>query len=302
MQHCRQHAGRSDNLENQSLIAKVNQMKMMSKNRTRFVLAWMAWMTLLVAPAHADMEKITQSGILKVAVYDNLLPFSDKGRGIDVDIAEALAKKVGLKLSVLPFPADENLGDDLRNMVWKGHYLGYGPADVMMHVPIDKMLVSQNPQVEIFAPYYTDTVRMARSVAAVPQYDGLSSMAGKKIGVEKISISAMVLLGEENGRYTSGVKIYPSGVEALEKMKAGEVDGVLANRSEIESVLRDDPLFESSEVAFQRLPKKGWTVGMAVKKDNLQLAKVLQEAMDGMVASGEMTAIFAKYGVKSVKP
>lgn len=260
------------------------------------------WMALTLAPAHADMEKITQSGVLKVAVYDNLAPFSDKSRGIDVDVAEALAKKVGLKLALLPFPADENLGDDLRNMVWKGHYLGYGPADVMMHVPIDRMLSSQNPQVEIFAPYYTDTVRLAYSIASVPQYDGLSSMAGKKIGVEKISISAMVLLGEENGRYRDGVKIFTSGVEALEQMKAGEIDGVLANRSEIESALGQDPRFATSDVAFQRLPKKGWTVGMAVKKDNLALAKLLQEAMDGMFASGEMAVIFAKYGVRSVKP
>jgi ABC-type amino acid transport substrate-binding protein len=127
-------------------------------------------------------------------------------------------------------------------------------------------------------------------------------MAGKKIGVEKISISAMVLLGEENGRYTDGVKIYPSGVAALEQLKAGELDGVLANRSEIESVLGQDPRFAITDVAFQRLPKKGWSVGMAVKKDNLELAKQLQSAMDGMFASGEMETIFAKYGVRSVKP
>jgi ABC-type amino acid transport substrate-binding protein len=274
-------------------------MKMLSKNGALLALVWMG---LAAAPAHADMEKITKSGVLRVAVYDNLAPFSDQGRGIDIDVAEALAKKVGLKLALLPFPADENLGDDLRNMVWKGHYLGYGPADVMMHVPVDKMLASQNPQVEIFAPYYTDTVRLAHSVASVPQYDGLPSMVGKKIGVEKISISAMVLLGEENGRYTEGVKIYPSGVAALEQLKAGAIDGVLANRSEIESVLRDDPRFATTDVSFQRLPKKGWSVGMAVKKDNLELAKQLQSAMDGMFASGEMKAIFAKYGVYSVKP
>jgi ABC-type amino acid transport substrate-binding protein len=274
-------------------------MKMMSKRATGLLLA-LLWMGL--APAYADMEKITRSGVLKVAVYDNLAPFSDQGRGIDVDVAAALAAKVGLKLSLLPFPADENLGDDLRNMVWKGHYLGYGPADVMMHVPVNRMLSGQNPQVEIFAPYYTDTVRLAHSVASVPQYDGLPSMAGKKIGVEKISISAMVLLGEENGRYTDGVKIYPSGVAALEQLKTGELDGVLANRSEIESVLGKDPRFATTDVAFQRLPQKGWSVGMAVKKDNLELAKALQSAIDGMFASGEMEAIFAKHGVHSVKP
>ena len=256
----------------------------------------------MAAPAQADMEKIRRSGALKVAVYDDFAPFSKKGRGIDIDLADALSKKIGLKLSLLPFPADEDLGDDLRNMVWKGHYLGYGPADLMLHVPVDLLLMNANPQVTIFAPYHTEMVRLVRNVAAVPRYDGLASMAGKKIGVEKVSISAMVLLGEENGRYRDDIKIYPNAMDALEQLKAGEIDGVLANRSEIEAVLHDDPRFEMREVAFQRLPRKGWTVGMAVKKDNPELAKLLKDATDELFASGEMARIFARHGVQIVKP
>ena len=256
----------------------------------------------MAAPAQADMEKIRQSGALKVAVYDDFAPFSKKGSGIDIDVADALSKKIGLKLSLLPFPAGEELGDDLRNMVWKGHYLGYGPADLMLHVPVDPLLMNANPQVTIFAPYHTETVRLVRNVAAVPQYNGLASMAGRKIGVEKVSISAMVLLGEENGRYRDDIKVYPNAIEALEQLKAGEIDGVLANRSEIEAVLHDDPRFEMREVAFQRLPRKGWTVGMAVKKDNPELARLLKEATDELFASGEMARIFARHGVQIVKP
>jgi ABC-type amino acid transport substrate-binding protein len=76
------------------------------------------------APAHADWHKIAQSGGLKVAVYNEFAPFSNGGAGIDIDLAQALANKLGLRLNLLPFPAAEDLGDDLRNMVWKGHYLG----------------------------------------------------------------------------------------------------------------------------------------------------------------------------------
>lgn len=263
---------------------------------------------LMATPARADMEKIIKSGVLRVAVYDDFAPFSvrskadGKGSGIDIDLAQALAKKLGLSLSLLPFPAGESLSDDLRNMVWKGHYLGYGPADLMLHVPVDKVLMNENPQVTIFAPYHTETVRLVRNVATVPQFNGLASMAGKKIGVEKVSIGAVVLLGEEDGRYRDNVKIFTTPIEALEKLQAGELDGVLANRSEIESVLRNDARFAMHEVAFQRLPRKGWTVGMAVKKDNQELAQRLQAAMEELFVSGEMIGIFAKYGVQIVKP
>lgn len=283
---------------------KIVQMRNLLASRVRAVLTLASVSLILSSQAHADIDKIRLSGALRVAVYDNFDPFSNKATnsGIDIDLAQALATKLGLKMTLLPFPAGESLDDDLRNMVWKGHYLGYGPADVMLHVPVDRLLMNENPQVTIFAPYHTDTVRLVRNVAAIPQYSGLASMAGKKIGVEKVSISAIVLLGEENGRYRDDVKIYATATEALEKLKTGELDGVLASRSEIESALRDDARFEMREVIFQRLPRKGWTSGLAVKKDNAQLAKQLQDAMDELFTSGEMVKIFARHGVQIVKP
>src|SRR5680860_1237704 len=114
----------------------------------------------IAAPARADLEKIRQTGILKVAVCDEFAPFSADSAGIDVDLATALAKKLGLKMSLLPFPAGENLNDDLRNMVWKGHYLGYGPADLLMHVPVDRNLMAANDKVEIFAPYHLSLIHI----------------------------------------------------------------------------------------------------------------------------------------------
>ena len=270
--------------------------------RCAAALALAAVALTMATPANADMAKIRQSGSLKVAVYNDMAPFSSKDGGIDVDIADALAKKLGLKLALLPFPAGEELGDDLRNMVWKGHYLGYGPADLMLHVPVDKRLMAQQDKVEIFAPYYRETVRLVRSKEAVPRYDGLDSMVGKDIGVEKVSIAAVLLLGEGDGKFRDHVRIYPSAVEALQDLKAGKLAGVLAHRSEIESVLGADSRFDMQQVQFQRLPPQGWVVGMAVRKDARDLAEALQKAAAELTASGEMARIFAKHGVQPVAP
>jgi cystine transport system substrate-binding protein len=250
--------------------------------------------------ALADMEKIRASGKLSFAVYENFAPFSGKSGGIDVDLAEALAKKLGLKASFIPFPAGENIDDDLRNMVWKGHYLGIGPADVMMHVPVDRAVMKKNDKVEIFAPYYRDAIRLARSLKSIPNLNGAESLTGKRLGAEKVSISAMVLLGDASLR--DNVQIFPSPAEALQKLKVGELDAVVAARSEIESVIRDDKQIEITEAPFERLPRKGWVTGMAVNKENTELANLLQAAINEMFESGEMAAVFAKHGVRSVKP
>ena len=254
------------------------------------------------APARADWQHIGESGSLKVAVYEQFAPFSDHGAGIDVALAGALATHLGLKLSLLPFPAGENLNDDLRNMVWKGHYLGYGPADVMLHVPVDRALMAANDKVEIFAPYHVEAVRLVRDTQALPQFYGITSLAGRRVGVEQISISAMVLLGEGQGRLRDGVRIFPTAAQALQQLKAGQLDAVLANRSEIEAALGGDARYRMEPLAFERLPRNGWAVGMAVRKDDTELARRLQAALNDMAASGELRDIFAAHGVNVVKP
>jgi ABC-type amino acid transport substrate-binding protein len=274
-----------------------------SPSRRRVLAAGLLLGASIAAPAlAADTPVLREAGFLKVAVYNDLAPFSDHGQGIDADLGAALAGKLGLKLTLLPFNAGDDLGDDLRNMVWKGHYLGYGPADVMLHVPVDRMLMKANPQVEVFAPYYVETVRLVRSARTIPRFDGVDALAGKRIGVEKVSISGMVMLGEGGGRFREQVRIYPTAVEALERLKAGDLDAVLATRAQIESVMKGDPAFPLQDVPFDRLPRGGWAIGMAVKKDNLGLARQLQAALNDLAASGELKTIFAKYGVQAVKP
>lgn len=246
--------------------------------------------------------KMKTAGVLTVAVYKDLAPFSDHDVGIDIDIAKALAAKMGLQLTLLPFPAGEDLSDDLRNMVWKGHYMGYGPADVMLHVPVEPSLIEENDKVSIFSPYLRESVRLVRDLHRLPDYSNVDSLAGQKIGVDKSSIGAMLLLGAEDGRFRNDVKLYTSATEALEKLKAGEVAGVVANQAEIESVLKQDPRFQMSAISFTALPRNGWQVGMAVKKDNPALKAALAAATAELIASGEMAKIFANYHVQLVSP
>jgi ABC-type amino acid transport substrate-binding protein len=253
-------------------------------------------------PAHADLGKIRQSGILKVAVYKDMRPFSAQGEGIDMDLAKALAARLGVHAAFLPFEAGENLNDDLRNMVWKGHYLGYGPADVMMHVPVDSRLMAENRNVQIFAPYYRDRVRLVRDARTIPSCAAVDCLAGKKVGVEKVSLAAVLLLGEQDPTIRDNVRIYDTAAAALDALKAGDLDAVLANQSEIEAAVRGDTHFPLSELTFARLPRQGWVVGLAVKKGNDDLARALQAAANELESSGEIAKIFARHGVTPVKP
>lgn len=258
-------------------------------------------------PAHAQteldpLEKIQKRGSLVVGLYNDMPPFHVAGVGIDVDLSKALAAEMGLKFSPLTFGADENMQDDLRNMVWKGHYLGYGPADVLMHVPVNKSLMDSTPQVEIFAPYYRERLAIARNLEKVPVLDAMSRIAGLPVAVPGQSLSGWLLLGAENGAYREQMQTrWADGAEAAQALMRGDVPLAAGMASELESVVKGDRRFAIEPMPLPRAPRDGWAVGMAVKKDSTRLAQALQGALNNLVNNGKMAEIFARHSV-SWKP
>ena len=128
------------------------------------LLCWLLCLPLAQAQVR-PYDDIVASGVLKVAVYENFPPYSfqqdGQARGVDVDLANALAEALGLKAELIWVIPGEKLDDDLRNYIWKGHYLRPKLlADVMLRVPYDRDYTARrndvgelvNEQVVIFAP------------------------------------------------------------------------------------------------------------------------------------------------------
>ena len=275
-------------------------------NRRRLFNAAAAALATLALPARSQdkpaLQRIRERGSLVVAVYNDMPPFSSAGRGIDVELAGALARALGLKLSLLPFAAGEDMNDDLRNLVWKGHYLGFGPADVLLHVPVDRPLMAANPQVNILAPYYRERVMIARNLAAAPRMDTLDDLAGKRIAVPGQSLAGWLLIGSENGKYREQLGTqWKDGAAAAEALLRGEVAAAAGNASELESVLLGDARFAIEPLPLPRM-RDGWAVGCAVKKSSDDLAQALQSAMSELAASGEIGRLFAAGKVSWRKP
>ena len=252
------------------------------------------------------LSKVKSRGSLVVGLYKDMPPFHADGAGIDVELGRALAESLGVAFSPLPFPADENMGDDLRNMVWKGHYLGTAPSDVMMHVPVDSYLQGKNDKVKIFGPYHLETVAVAR-VQRIGQIRGSAATAlevftREKIGVEGRSLADAFLLGVLNGRLRENVVHFGSIAAAVEKLKAGDIAAVMGPRSEIEAALGKDSRFVVEVVQMPELKINSWPLGMAVKADEGELADALAGALHALQKDGTVAAIFARHGVTYVQP
>lgn len=279
----------------------------MKIDRRRFLLAAGAATLATSLPVRADaLDDIRSKGSLRVAVYNNFAPYSNQGKGIDVELAEALGKHLGLATQVVGYNADEDMDDDLRNMVWKGHYLGAQPSDVMMHVPVDSYLQGKNDKVKIFGPYHLETIAVARIQRISPirgsAATALEVFTREKIGVEGRSLADAFLLGVLNGRLRENVVHFTSVAGAIDKMKAGEIAAVMGPRSEIEVALGKDPRFVIEAVQMPELKINNWPLGMAVKAEENALAETLAGALRELQRNGTVAAIFARHGVTYLQP
>ena len=255
-------------------------------------------------------EKIRASGVLKVAVYKDNAPFSDGPAnavtGLDVSIAEAVAAKMGLRLSLLPFDAGENMNDDLRNMVWRGHYLGYGPADVMLQVPVDRYLMQRNRQVIVLAPYMRQQLVLAHDTRKIAEVQSADDLKGLPLAAERGAGAASALMGYGGGLLRTQVGIHATGQDAVKAVIEGKAAAAFVTRAQAESALFAAGIqpgnIRLSPLSLPGVPDTGWTVGMAIKAEHKELGLALEGALSQLRSSGELLAIFQKHGLTLTAP
>lgn len=275
---------------------------MIDFQKRRSLLLAGAGLAFIGLPARADDDAvwagIQKTGTLRVAFYKDFAPFSDDGKGCDVDIATALAGRMGLKMSPMFFDADENMDDDLRNMVWKGHYMGYGPADMMMHVPVNREYMARQDKVEFIAPYHRERYAVAYDRRRVDKLESMHPFETLPFGVVVDTLPDSLMLSADGGRYRGQLRHFKSLAEAVGALQAGEVAGVMALQGELEGALGGDENMAVAQAPLAMLNARQWPVGIAIRKGEPQLGRAIMTAMNGMMADGDIKRILAQHKVQ----
>lgn len=255
-------------------------------------------------------DDIIESKQITVAIYRDYPPFSYQqdgiAHGIDIDIARHIAKEMDVELRLRWMTADENVEDDLRNNLWKGHYLKRTVADLMLRVPYDKNysiarddigeLVHE--QVHMFAPYHTESWQIIYDNSKIESVSTMAVFQYHKIGVEVDSIPQFYLSSAFGGQMRNSSHHYPSTLLAVDAMQQGEVDAAMGLRSQISHLQgsMDAQQYKLAQNAFPMLGQQQWDIGMAVKTNYRQLGYAVGDIVESMIKHGEMKKIFAKYG------
>lgn len=260
---------------------------------------------------------VIESGFLNVGVYRGFPPYSyeknGEPAGVDIDIGKKIAEGLGVEFRVHWVTPDETLEDDLRNNIWKGHYLAKRRiADVMMRVPYDKQYAYMrdstgeviNDQVVMFGPYQQEQWQIAYDPDVIESVGTMAVFQYHPIGVEIDTLPATYLTSAFGGRLRDSTHHFTNVGQAFEAMTGGEVSAVLGMRAEIDHELgiHADQGFAAASNGFPGMGKQVWDVGMAVKHTHRQLGYAIEEIVDRLVREGEMAGIFVRHGLRYSMP
>lgn len=270
-----------------------------------------ASLLLAVAPAAArPLDAVRADGTLRVALYEDNAPFSalenGKPAGIEVDIAEALAAALKVKLDLRLVDAGENSDGDLRLALWRGDLAGSALSDVMLHVPADRMFAQRNEQIFTTRPYLQQRLALAWRRGATDDFETLGDIGDTPIAVEGNSASDAMLLTANGGKLRANLKHFKSFDEAAKAFLAGAAPILAGTRSEIEGALFNTGTQRDTvgitQVKMAGPIKTSWELCGAVKSDSRDLGYAVGEAMTAMIDSGQMKEIFARHGVSYDPP
>ncbi|RAU18312.1 amino acid ABC transporter substrate-binding protein [Nitrincola tibetensis] len=294
----------------------------------RIFLPFLIVLTLLSAGQafSRPYDELLASGYLRVGVYENFPPYSFKNVegeavGIDVDIAQHIADEMGLELDLFWMLPDEDLADDLRNYLWRGHVLdhehkherlsGKKVADVMLRVPYDRnfnyargyigegVFAYENDLIVMMMPYQRETWKLALNTDRLEAARTLAVFQYHPIGVEMETVPAFMLTSVFNGNLRSQVHHFRSPAQAFQAMVEGEVSAMMAIRGELEWLLAQEASesLKMGETTFPAMGKQHWDIGIAVREADRQLGYHIEGILEPLVMSGDIASIFERYGV-----
>lgn len=267
---------------------------------------------LTCATAQArPFDEVVADGRLRVALYEDNAPFSamkdGKPYGIDVDLAQAIADHLKLKLDLRIVDAGENVDGDLRLNLWRGDLAGTALADLMLHVPNDKLLALRNEQVFFTRPYFDQRIGFAwRPGPSLPDLESLEALDEQTVAVEGNSASDLILLMAGAGRYRDNLRHFPNFEAAAKAFLGGETPILAGTRPAVEATCHASgrPAQECriAEIALGGAVKTHWELAGAVRSDSRDLGYAVGEAITALAENGTLQSIFAKYGVTFAPP
>lgn len=232
--------------------------------------------TVLAVCVFAACGATDEAATLKMGTNAAFPPYEYKEGeafvGIDVEIADAIAKELGTTLEVVDMEFDS-----IIPAVQKGE-VNFGMAG---------MTVTDERKLEVdFTSSYATGVQVV-IVAEGSEIATLDDLEGKKIGTQLGTTGDIYSkddYGEEN------VTSYGKGADAVIALKGGDVDAVIIDNEPAKAFVAEN---EGLKILETEYAVEDYAI--AVAKENTELLDKINAALEKLTADGTIDAIIAKY-------
>jgi polar amino acid transport system substrate-binding protein len=204
--------------------------------------------------------------------------------GVDMDIAQEIASRLGLQLKVINFKFDNLLPA-----------LQAGQFDVIVSA---MTITDERKQVVDFVPYFEagQAVLVKKgNPAGIKTLDDLSgkTAVAQQGTTEETTLNDLNAKFEKDGKAKVNILTYPSDTDAVDQLRIGRADATLHDSPVAAYYSKLYPEFEVAIANFDSAPE-----GIAVAKNNADMLTAVQKAIDEMKSDGTLAQINDKWGVK----
>ena len=252
------------------------------------ILLLAAALAALAGHAQADkLDDIKKAGVLKVGVFDSNPPFGSidaKTRqivGLDVDVVQALAQKLGVKLELRP-----------TNPANRIPLLTSNKVDLI--AANFTITDERSKQVDFSIPYFATGQKFIARKGVLKQPDDIKKV---RVGADKGTVQEITL----REKYpTVKVVSYDDTPLAFAALRQGNVQAITQDDAKLIGLLANTPAqiksqFEVSPFALTREYQ-----GIGIPKGEDRLVKVVNDTLLDLEKSGKATKIYDKwFGPKS---
>ena len=197
--------------------------------------------------------------------------------GIDVEVAQAIADKLGLELVIdnMEFTAALEAAQN-------------GKSDMVMAgvtVTEDRLMVMD----------FSDSYATGIQVVIVPNGSDITAiedLEGKKIGTQ-MGTTGYIYASDspENGGYgEDNVVAYDNGITAVQALLNGQIDAVIIDNAPAQAFVAENPGLKILEAEWVT---ENYAIGFA--KGNTKLIEAVNKALAELIADGTVQKIVEKY-------
>ncbi len=241
-------------------------------------------------------EKIKSAGVLTIGSDTTYAPWeflSEKDgqtpEGIDVDIANAIGKKLGVKV-------------DFQTSAFEAILPALGKK---FDIGVSAFSVTNERMKAVNFVSYADTGSMWAVKVGNPAKFDQNDLCGRKIAIQSGSYHEKAVASENELCKTAGkaeIEILPFSKqpEALTRVAAGGADATVSGEAGIGYAAKQSKgAFELLRPTAGALSKHGPN-GIAVAKSDIALTELIADTINSLIADGTYKALLDTWGVGSV--